>query len=141
MSTLAKVIVTLYLSSLATLTRAAAMTTTQYTTTSTVSTTLGPATHTVLVGAGGDAQFHPNSINANPGDTISFQFYPTKHSVVRGVYTGSEACGNDGCNPCVPAELIDPTVAPFSSGNFLTQDLPDSANLAVSAHRRLLPVD
>jgi len=50
-------------------------------------------THIVNVGQGGDNAFHPNELSAEPGDTISFQFWPTNHSVVRGEYTGSEACG------------------------------------------------
>jgi plastocyanin len=113
--------------------------TSQYTTSTTSSASSGRQTHTVLAGSDGDFQFHPNSITANPGDVVSFQFYPTNHSVVRGEYTGSEACGSSGCNPCVPIELIDPTVNPFASKNFLTQNLPSPANLAVSL--RLWAID
>jgi plastocyanin len=121
-----------YLSGLAVLASAAPPTTTQATTTSTAPE--GTQTHTVLVGSGGDFQYHPNSINASVGDVISFQFYPTNHSVIRGEYTGSEACGSGGCNPCVPVELIDTTVPPFASKNFLTQELPSAANMAMQSY-------
>lgn len=120
----------LYLSGLAVI--ASAATTTGAPTTTSVAPE-GPQTHTVLVGSGGDYQYHPNSINASVGDVVSFQFYPTNHSVIRGEYTGSNACGSAGCNPCVPIELIDPTVPPFASKNFLTQDLPTPANLALQS--------
>jgi plastocyanin len=118
--------VTIYLSSLAALTSAAA------TTTSTAPE--GAQTHTVLVGSGGDFQYHPNSINASVGDVVSFLFYPTNHSVIRGEYTGSQACGSAGCNPCVPVDLIDPTVPAFASKNFLTQELPSEANMATQSY-------
>jgi hypothetical protein len=118
--------VALYLSGLAAFTSAATTTSTS---------PEGHQTYTITAGSGGDYQYYPNSINANPGDVVSFQFYPTNHSVIRGEYTGSERCGSKGCNPCVPIELIDPTVPPFASKNFLTQDLPNPANLAVSLWR------
>src|ERR1700761_2303437 len=91
-----------------------------------------PTTHIVTVGNNGDNSYSPNVTYANPGDIVSFQFWPTNHSVVRGEYAGSESCGAGGCNPCVPYELIHPG-APgfFFSKNFLVQTLPTSANLAV----------
>ncbi|KAI0835642.1 hypothetical protein F5Y06DRAFT_305850 [Hypoxylon sp. FL0890] len=71
------------------------------TTTSTVSS--AAATHTVLVGLQHD--FEPDTIKANPGDTIRFNFYPKNHSVVRA----------DFKKPCIPWELTqDPTQSFFS---------------------------
>jgi plastocyanin len=96
------------------------------------STGSSPATtHTVFVGNSGNA-YDPNTTYASPGDVVSFQFYPTNHSVVRGEYSGSEACGAAGCNPCVPYSLIHPG-APgmFYSQNFLEQTYPTPANLGV----------
>jgi plastocyanin len=91
-----------------------------------------PTTHIVTVGNNGDNSYHPNVTFANPGDIVSFQFWPTNHSVVRGEYAGSESCGAGGCNPCVPYDLIHPG-APgmFYSKNFLTQTLPTVNNLEV----------
>ncbi|OTB07282.1 hypothetical protein M426DRAFT_9008 [Hypoxylon sp. CI-4A] len=61
------------------------------------------ATHTVRVGLQHD--FEPDTIKANPGDTIRFNFYPTNHSVVRAAYK----------RPCIPWELTqDPTETFFS---------------------------
>jgi plastocyanin len=140
MSVLVRIYVTLSLSSLFVVDHEAAVTTTQSTTTSTTSSSSGAATRTVIVGAGGDYQFQPNSITANPGDTVSFQFYSTNHSVIRGEYTGSEACWSDGCNPCVPIELTDTTVTPFASRNFAVQDVSNPDNLDV-CHRRSYPIN
>jgi plastocyanin len=91
-----------------------------------------PTVHVVTVGNNYDNSFHPNITYAKPGDIVSFQFWPTNHSVVRGEYAGSESCGAGGCNPCVPYELIHPG-APgmFSSGHFLVQTLPSAANMEV----------
>ncbi|KAJ5754160.1 uncharacterized protein N7511_008313 [Penicillium nucicola] len=51
------------------------------------STSVGIATHTVLVGPKTNPhQYVPSSITANVGDTIVFEFYPTNHSVVRADY-------------------------------------------------------
>ncbi|KAI0379666.1 hypothetical protein F5Y04DRAFT_259567 [Hypomontagnella monticulosa] len=60
-------------------------------------------THTVQVGLQHD--FQPDTIVANPGDTIRFNFYPKNHSVVRA----------DFKKPCIPWELTnDPTQSFFS---------------------------
>jgi hypothetical protein len=81
--------------------------------------------HTVLVGYGGNFAFDPSTTYADPNDTVIFKFFPTNHSVVRGVYTGSTVCGSDSCNPCVPYELINPGQEGFESGNILTQTTGD----------------
>jgi plastocyanin len=78
--------------------------------------------HTVNVGSGGNFKYDPDTIFANIGDVVMFKFYPSNHSVVRGEYTGSSECGNSGCNPCVPYELIHPGGQGFYSENVLTQD-------------------
>src|ERR1700761_6907916 len=54
--------------------------------------------------------YEPNSLVANPGDVIVFQFYPTNHSVVQGRYCGDS---EGGCNPCVPISLTSATVQGF----------------------------
>jgi hypothetical protein len=92
-------------------------------TASTPSSITRPTVHVVAVGPSGDHQFHPNVTIAEVGDIVSFRFYPTNHSVVRGEYVGSDACTGTGCNPCVPYELIHPdeTEKGFHSLNVLTQ--------------------
>jgi plastocyanin len=89
----------------------------------TPSTVTRPTVHVVAVGPSGDHQFHPNVTIAEVGDIVSFRFYPTNHSVVRGEYVGSDACAGSECNPCVPYELIHPddTEKGFHSLNVLTQ--------------------
>jgi hypothetical protein len=77
--------------------------------------------HTVSVGSDGSFMYSPNVTYADVGDTGDFDFIPTNHSVVRGVYTDSNACGQGGCNPCVPYDLIHPDERGFNSGNILTQ--------------------
>jgi hypothetical protein len=77
--------------------------------------------HTVYVGNGGH-RFAPNITYANPGDIVSFLFYPTNHSIVRGAYGF----------PCVPYEYTYPDKTGFYSGHFLTTGI-DSA---VSSLRR-----
>jgi len=58
-----------------------------------------PKVHRVNIGAGG-FMYDPNVTIADVGDIVTFVFYPTNHSVIRGEYTGSEVCGSGGCNPC-----------------------------------------
>ena len=59
-------------------------------------TTLGAVTiHTVLVGKGNN-QYSPNALIANPGDIVTFQFYPTNHSVIKAQYG----------YPCIPYEDV-----------------------------------
>lgn len=101
----------------------------------TLNPTATPTVHVVTVANNGDNSFHPNVTYAKPGDIVSFQFWPTNHSVVRGEYTGSESCGANGCNPCVPYNLIHPGAPDmFSSGHFLVQTLPSASNLEVRSH-------
>jgi hypothetical protein len=93
-----------------------------------------PTVYVVTVGANGGVVFSPNVTYADPGSIVSFQFWPTNHSVVRGEYVDSGKCGsNVECNPCIPQNLIEPE-APgfFFSKNFLTQSIPSPDNLAVS---------
>lgn len=55
----------------------------------------GIATHTIQVGHKSDPhQYMPPSIKANVGDIVTFEFYPTNHSVVEA----------DFLAPCVPAK-------------------------------------
>ncbi|KAJ9658307.1 hypothetical protein H2201_007866 [Coniosporium apollinis] len=51
-------------------------------------------THTISVG-NGDFKFRPDVVQAQPGDTIEFQFYPQNHSAVRAEYL----------HPCIPYEM------------------------------------
>lgn len=85
------------------------------------SATSTPKVHNVSVGGGGSFMYSPDVTYADVGDTIIFNFFPTNHSVVRGEYTDSNACGQGGCNPCVPYDLIHPGERGFNSGNILTQ--------------------
>ncbi|KAI1413041.1 hypothetical protein F5Y13DRAFT_162361 [Hypoxylon sp. FL1857] len=62
------------------------------------------ATYTVTVGLQHD--FEPDTIQANPGDTIRFNFYPKNHSVVRA----------DFKKPCIPWELTQDPSESFFSG-------------------------
>ncbi|KAI1469232.1 uncharacterized protein F4812DRAFT_323070 [Daldinia caldariorum] len=61
-------------------------------------------THTVRVGLQHD--FSPDTIHANPGDTIRFNFYPRNHSVVRAAFK----------KPCIPWELTNGPAETFFSG-------------------------
>ena len=85
--------------------------------------------HIVTVGQNG-FMYQPNNISANIGDTISFQFYPSNHSVVRGVYCGDTEGG--ACNPCVPIELVQNGTTGFSSQNFMIDQDATPQNLQVS---------
>jgi hypothetical protein len=70
-----------------------------------------------------------------------FVFYPTNHSVIRGEYTGSDACGPGGCNPCIPWEIIHPDQKEkaFHSDNQMTQFvLPANAAVNVCLPHLLL---
>ncbi|KAF2397176.1 hypothetical protein EJ06DRAFT_533357 [Trichodelitschia bisporula] len=81
-----------------------------------------PKIHRINVGANG-FMYDPNTTVADVGDLIVFEFYPTNHSVIRAEYTGSDACGGGGCNPCIPYEMIHGSGG-FHSNNILTQELP-----------------
>ncbi|KAK6402295.1 hypothetical protein LTR95_019090, partial [Oleoguttula sp. CCFEE 5521] len=61
--------------------------------------------HQVTVGNLSHA-FSPNSINAQPGDIISFSFWPGDHSVIRAAFG----------YPCVPFEYLFPGHPGFYSG-------------------------
>jgi plastocyanin len=89
-----------------------------------------PKVHVVTVGSGGFFQYSPNVTYADPGDIIVWEFFPTGHAVVRGEYTDSKSCGQGGCNPCVPYELIHPGQEGFNSGNINTQSLPTESDVS-----------
>lgn len=72
------------------------------------SSSTSPTVHTVLVGNAG-YRFQPNITYANPGDVVSFVFYPSNHSVIRAA---------EGF-PCVPYEYTYPGRTGFYSGHFL----------------------
>ncbi|KAF2085077.1 hypothetical protein K490DRAFT_67963 [Saccharata proteae CBS 121410] len=86
-----------------------------------------PAIHTVTVGQAGNYQYYPNVTYANPGDIITFEFFPTNHSVIRGEYTGWPGCGGNGCNPCVPYELYHPDEVGFFSKNQKVASVTDAS--------------
>jgi len=50
--------------------------------------------HDVMVGAGGQLQYGPEAISADPGDHVVFHFYPKNHTVTQSSFT----------NPCGKAE-------------------------------------
>jgi hypothetical protein len=83
--------------------------------------------HLVSVGKDG-FMYEPNNITAAVGDTVVFEFYPTNHSVVQGVYCGDI---EGGCNPCVPIEVAEKGTKGFASQNYLTSDDPAPDNFAV----------
>ncbi len=85
--------------------------------------------HRIRVGYAGSHVFDPTTTIAGVGDLVVFEFFPTNHSVVRGEYTVSAACGSSQCNPCVPYELIHPGRTGFHSENFLTQTVSTNGNV------------
>jgi plastocyanin len=111
------------LSSIFTLASAQSSSSTATPTTSSASTsaTSTPKVHTVEVGPGGQFGYVPNNLTADVGDIVSFLFYPTNHSVVRGEYFSN--CGSANCNPCVPREMYGLQNG-FHSDNILTQSVP-----------------
>lgn len=74
--------------------------------------------HTVTVGKVVN-QFEPNSIQANPGDIVSFQFYPSNHSVIQASWGF----------PCVPIQDVEPSQPGFFSGFFPITTGNDSVRL------------
>ncbi|KAI9739351.1 MAG: hypothetical protein M1834_007564 [Cirrosporium novae-zelandiae] len=82
------------------------------TTSTASSTSTGAVTHTVDVGKGGFT-FVPDSINANVGDTVEFDFFPTNHSVVRAAYG----------YPCIPYEDTGSNLQGFFSGFKVTTEI------------------
>jgi plastocyanin len=73
--------------------------------TSTTSASPAAKTWTISVGKG-DHTFRPDTLQANIGDTIEFDFFPANHSVVRAEYQYS----------CVPYELTGKGKVGFFSG-------------------------
>lgn len=72
-------------------------------------------THAVAVGKG-NHQFVPDSIQAEVGDIVEFQFFPPNHSVVRAEYG----------IPCIPYELTGETKVGFYSGFFPVSRILDN---------------
>ncbi|GAB7364715.1 hypothetical protein MBLNU230_g5515t1 [Neophaeotheca triangularis] len=71
-------------------------------------------------------EFQPNSIRAEIGDIVSFQFFPTNHSVVRAAYG----------YPCVPYEYVKTGGRGFNSGFepiAIISDNPPTWNLTVDS--------
>ncbi len=87
-----------------------------------------PTIHTVNVGRGGFSKFTPDTTFASVGDVVQFAFFPTGHSVIQSVYVDSNACGDAGCNPCVPYELFYPDQRGFHSDNIDTQNVNGSVS-------------
>ncbi|KAI0012690.1 hypothetical protein F4779DRAFT_17940 [Xylariaceae sp. FL0662B] len=81
--------------------------------TTTAASSSAAVTHTVRVGLQHD--FQPDTIQANPGDTIHFNFYPKNHSVVRAAFE----------NPCIPWELTQSDGQGFFSGA-IEQETPQN---------------
>ena len=61
----------------------------------------------------------PNSIVAQPGDIVTFQFYPTRHSVIKAAYG----------YPCVPYDYIDNGGDMFYSGWMPVTDITDNVRI------------
>lgn len=72
-------------------------------------------THKVLVSKG-DHVFDPDTIDANIGDVVEFEFYPKNHSVVRADYL----------TPCVPYEKMGPRRTGFFSGFYPVDEITDN---------------
>lgn len=85
------------------------------------------AIHTVNVGRG-NFQFDPNETYANPGDIVTFNFFPTNHSVVRAAYG----------LPCIPYEETGNNLTGFYSGNFLVDNLANVIRWPVCLELHLL---
>jgi plastocyanin len=88
-----------------------------------------PKLRTITVGYGGNFAFDPEITHADVGDIVTFRFFPSNHSVVRGEYVYGTTCGSLGCNPCVPYELLHEDQQGFHSGNILTQTASMQANV------------
>jgi plastocyanin len=91
--------------------------------------TSAPTVHSINVGGGGLHTYDPDTTYADIGDVVAFKFFPTNHSVTRGVYSGSKECGQGKCNPCIPYEIIHPNRRGFNSGNILTQVFPSNSDV------------
>ncbi|KAJ2904156.1 hypothetical protein MKZ38_008777 [Zalerion maritima] len=75
------------------------------TATSTSTASDGAQTHHVNVGLAG-FKFDPDEIEASPGDTVRFEFFPPDHSVIRAAFSF----------PCIPWEFVTRDGYPFYSG-------------------------
>jgi hypothetical protein len=72
---------------------------------STASSAPTPKIHVVTVGKA-DHKMVPDVVTADPGDIITFQFFPKNHSVVRAEYE----------YPCIPYEMTGRDKVGFFSG-------------------------
>jgi plastocyanin len=81
--------------------------------------------HNIKVGARGEHTFYPAEVsNVNIGDTVSFQFYPTGHSVARAEYSDA----------CVPYESTGPGKQGFWSG---PQEVHDGTHVRIAPPCRI----
>ena len=90
--------------------------------------------HTVKVGFAGSPNFDPATTMADVDDVVVFEFYSTNHSIARGEYVESKACGSDTCNPCVPYELIHPEEPGFHSDNFITERVSNNPDVTPQSY-------
>ncbi|EED22312.1 conserved hypothetical protein [Talaromyces stipitatus ATCC 10500] len=68
--------------------------------------------HVVQVGLNGSLEFSPNSIQANPGEVVQFQFMAKNHSVVQSAFS----------DPCAPINTVMSNVTGFKSGFMPVKD-------------------
>ena len=90
--------------------------------------------HTIKVGFAGSPIFDPATTMADVDDVVVFEFYSTNHSIARGEYVESKACGSDSCNPCVPYELIHPKEPGFHSDNFITERVSNNPDVTPQSY-------
>lgn len=87
-------------------------------------------THVIKVGLNGST-YDPSVTFAQPGDIVTFAFYPTNFSVIKAESARAPTCPSGGCNPCVPWELYHPNSpnGGFHSGSVLTTNyVPDQVS-------------
>jgi plastocyanin len=75
-----------------------------------------PQTYTVKVGAGGFT-FEPQQLNASVGDTVSFEFHPSDHSVAQAAFGSA----------CVPYEQSGKGRVGFWSETQSVSSMPDAS--------------
>ncbi|KAG8876031.1 hypothetical protein FRB98_007503 [Tulasnella sp. 332] len=72
-----------------------------------------PATHTVVVGGSAGIVYTPNSITANPGDTVQFQFQVKNHTLTQSTFAApcAEKAGgfDSGFMPVAATDTTFPT--------------------------------
>lgn len=91
---------------------------------STTSTYTGITTHTIAAGQNGFS-FTPATVQADVGDVIEWQFYPSNHSVARAAYE----------YPCIPYEDVGTGNVGFWSGfEPVSQILEDPPNFQVTVN-------